>query len=63
MFELIFYKNYTGSFVEDKCSQGEDGNPRKCVNVQVRGYDGLTKGSLTRKSKEETIFRMAGKVS
>lgn len=44
-------------------SQGEDGGPRKCVIIQVRGYDDFTKGSLIRDSKEETIFRMADKVS
>lgn len=46
-----------------KCSQGEDGSPRKCVITQVRGYDDFTKGSLIRDSKEETIFKMAGEVS
>lgn len=34
-----------------------------CVIVQVKGYDGFTKGRIIRESKEETIFRMPGNVT
>lgn len=32
--------------MEDKYSQGEDSSLRKCVVIQVKCYDGFTKGSL-----------------
>lgn len=56
-------KNHTDSFMEDKYSQGEDSSLRRCVVIQVKCYDGFTKGSLFSDSEEHTIFRMASKVS
>lgn len=54
VFKLTFYKNHTGSFVENKYSQGENLSHWNYVAVQVRGYGGFNKGSLIRDSEEKS---------
>lgn len=49
---LAFHKNPTGSFMENKYSQGEDSRHRKCMVLHVRGYDGFTKNNLIRDCEE-----------
>lgn len=52
LFHLAFHKNHTDSFMKDKYSQGGNSSLRKCVIIQVRGYDGFIKDCLLINSED-----------